>query len=1077
MLERTVGCREPGSLRRILPRASRALKSRRSLHSGFWHHNALDLELSPLCSVLLGGSTTKNEDCELQNHTPSLIQAGFHFDFLYPTGTLGFLRQYMGLGFGRQNGRPATLKSVMTRGRLYTSPADNGSTEVITPTTTSTEHVRYSPATIFPELSQIGSSPTARSSQADSHRVISSRTLDSDYEAAWQSYLTMDESEKNEARRKLVRYLSESRRVVDAERIIEMFEKLETAERDIEANGTVIRSYLRLRNLTDAVILHNTALSTLKCCVGASDILAYMIENSLWTHAVNFWTRFQLLYYDLPRMPDDIFAVIEGRSDLIDPAIELAQHIDARAETLSNIPEMIKFASRLAGRAVINSASAGDERRFDILLRHFKKWDVYLKEEYQYILDNLVKLRNSVFAVRWYRNSRQKRGITFARRSLDDMIYVFCKYHSVKGLQEVMEDFFQFHGHPTVLAYRRSMAEFAPLGDSQTVHALFDQFLVRIKYGRPSARLKASDMAPILHVHAKRGELRDVIKHFDEIQTVHALEPDVLCWNILLDAYGKVGDVEGAFEIFETILESVQVQPDAITFGTIMGICATRGDLERLLEIYQLSLSLNIQTDAFMASYLVLAHIQNDQLQEAERICENALGMNLKGSKTRMWNFLLLAYAMRRQIDKVNQLLQRMSEVQLEYDEYTYAALIQALAMVGQPVRAEMVLNHIMKDAGFRPTSFHYAIVMGSYLRSRNYRKVYHLQKLIIKRRNLTESASTKLLLLKANDHELFEFGTDGERGRRALEMFQDVLSTMNQQEMIVDAQKGTHRVPRHIAYSTMLYSYVITVLGETRMYESAEALYKDFIKTLPENEKASPPIATLSAIMTAKRYEGDWKVVQEFWDIALSKAKEQGGPLNRLNPPSQTDRTTPDVFNFSSFREAEKIVPLHQLDLTRCLEIYMNALEDGGQIASIPAIVNGLLEDGFLLDNKNWNQYIQILAKGLYFKLAFELCEQKLMDNWTGWGYMRWGLPMRYKLPVELRRERKAQLHLRPNMHTFLYLAKAYLDLQDMAAESSESEAMLKEILETCPRVIGALKQMRRTDDPLERAILRNAQ
>lgn len=1075
MLERTVGCREPGTLRRLLPGSRRPLKSHRALHAGFWHHNTLDLELSPLYSALLHSLNAQDRDYELRRNTPPVMHAGLHLDFLYPFNTLSFLRQYMGWGLDKQDGRRTSIGSVRAGRRSYTSSTEDGSSEETATALASTEDAQYRLADILTAPSQISQASKEHAWPAVLPQALESHSKDSDYKKAWALYLLLNESDKNKARRELIRYLSGSRRVIDAERVIEIFEQLDKADRDVEAHAAAIRSYLSLRNLTGAISLYNDAVNNLQYPAGASDILAYMIENSFWSHAVNFWIEFQGLRDRFPQLSYNIYTAIESRSDLLNPAIELAEHVNARLETSSDPRKMVKFASKLVKNAIVNSASAGDRLRFEALLDIFQSWDIYLVTEYQHLLDKLLELKETKFAVRCYRKAHDKHEIKFTRGTLHNMLLIFCKYHSVKGIQQVMDDFFRFYKHPSSFAYRKSMAEFASQGDTETVHALFEQHLALCKLMTGQRMLRPGDMAPILHVHARRGELEEVIKYFNEIETVHGLQPDLLCWNILIDAYGKVQDSDGAFETFETLVGLGHPSADDYTFGTIMGICATRGDFERVVEVYRLSLSMNIETSASMVNCLVLAHIQNDCLLEAEKICETALRMELKGSKTRMWNALILAYGLRRDLSKVNQLLRRMSEAQLDYDQHTYSALMQALAMVGQSSRAHVILKRVMKKAGIQRTSFHYAIVMGSYLATGNFRRIYLLQKRMIER-NISHSASTKLLSIKAEDHELFESGSNAERGSRALEMFQEVLSSMDQRAVSVDDQKGIHRAPRHIAYPTMIYSYVMLVLGQSNQFETAEELYEAFIKTLPQSERASPPIDVLSAIMTARHKSGDWTGVEQFWDLALSKAKQQGAPLRSLNVPSSSDVSSADGLNISSLNiKAPTIMPIHQLDLTRCLSVYMNALAAEGKAGLISAVVDGLLQDGFLLDSKNWNQYIQILAQHRYYELAFRLCEDKLMDNWTGWATIRWRQPVRNRLPIELRNKRKQSLHLRPNTHTFLYLSRAYLDLQDMATESRLSEERLDIILKTCPRTIQAINTMERTDSSLEREILRD--
>ena len=50
----------------------------------------------------------------------------------------------------------------------------------------------------------------------------------------------------------------------------------------------------------------------------------------------------------------------------------------------------------------------------------------------------------------------------------------------------------------------------------------------------------ADDIAPLLDVHSRRGELSEVIKIFNGIEETYGVQPSIKCWNILINAYGKV---------------------------------------------------------------------------------------------------------------------------------------------------------------------------------------------------------------------------------------------------------------------------------------------------------------------------------------------------------------------------------------------------------------------------------------------------------------------------------------------------------------------------------------------------------
>jgi pentatricopeptide repeat-containing protein PET309 len=1073
MLERTAGCLESGSLRRLLPGPRKPLKSRRMLHSGFWNHNSVEPELSPLYSALLRGPESADQDSEIQNQTPSTLQAGFLLDFLYPAGTLNFLRQYTGWGIDRQDGRQTRFGIRRLGQRLYTSSATDSS---------GAENAAIAPEAPV-RTQDFLSGKRAETNEPDQDVIMGGQAAQSlrktmvltrsqDYEEAWRQYLLLGDSEKNELQRELMQYMSTSGRVLEAERAIEIFEQLDEANRDADAYSIVIRSYLRLRSLSDAVKLYKEALRNLQFPAGASELLSYMIENSLWSQAIGFWKDFQSFRDHSPGLSYNIFSTTQNLSNLIGQAIGLAEYVIGRMETSPESTELITFTSKIVRRALLNPEV--DERRFEKLLSFLQEWNFDTSEIYERAFEMLLETKQSRFAVNCYRKVRREREVKFSRPTLHSLLTVFCNNHSVIGMQQILDDFFRFYSKPTRFAYRKCMTEFAAQGDAKTVHALFEQYVARFE--SKSRLLDAGDIAPILHVHAKRGELAEVIKYFNQFQDVYKLQPNLLCWNILIDAYAKVHDTEGAFESFEKLLESDYLQPDHYTFGTVMGIYATHGDLDRVVEIYRLASSMKIEKSAAMVDCVVLAHIQDERLQQAEKICEDALIMNLKGSKTRMWNYLLHAYAMRRDLVNVNRLLRRMSEAGLDYDQHTYSALMQALAMVKQPDRAYAILQDVMRDAGVRVTSLHYAVVMGGYIANGEYRKVFHLQNRM-KRRGIRNSASTKFIAMKAADAEdqkLLESGTEKEQGQRALQMFQEVLNSMDQQDISVSTQKGTHRMPRHIAYTSMFYSYVMFVLGQSNETETVEELYNQFIRTLPEDARDSPPIAVLSAMMLTKLRNRDSKGVQECWDLAVAKAKAQGVPLRPLGRAAQSDLAQLDSFDSSSTYENPKIVPLHQLDLSRSLSTYMISLARQGRSDDIPSVVNGLLEEGFLLDNKNWNLYIQLLAQRYRYKLAFELCEEKLMDGWTGWARLRWQEPVRNRLPIEVRNKKKEPKHLRPNSSTLLFLARGFLELQAMSAESRASQMLLEDLQRTCPRTLLAIRTMQRTDNALEREILR---
>lgn len=103
MLERATGCLESGSLRRLLPASRSSVKSRRTLHSGFWSHGASD-DISTLWTVLVRGpESLEQQHREKHRMGPAAASSNTGLlDFLYPTAALNLIRRYSSWGVERQ---------------------------------------------------------------------------------------------------------------------------------------------------------------------------------------------------------------------------------------------------------------------------------------------------------------------------------------------------------------------------------------------------------------------------------------------------------------------------------------------------------------------------------------------------------------------------------------------------------------------------------------------------------------------------------------------------------------------------------------------------------------------------------------------------------------------------------------------------------------------------------------------------------------------------------------------------------------------------------------------------------------
>ncbi|KAH6673764.1 hypothetical protein B0J14DRAFT_541444 [Halenospora varia] len=692
--------------------------------------------------------------------------------------------------------------------------------------------------------------------------------------------------------------------------------------------------------------------------------------------------------------------------------------------------------------------------RFNYLIGYLRRAGAINTEEFRGLVSMLSKIGQHDSIIKWYGETRLDPLMNFSRTTLHTVIKSLSHIHDTHGLKILLEDFTRFFKRPTKIAYVECMREFADQGDAKLVHELFDQY-IGTYFPQPRGLLPVANLMPLLHVHAKRGEVALVKKHFDEISDKYGLRPSLGCWNILINAYGKLNQYDKAVECFESLLRDTDLEIDDYTVGTLMGMAASRGDIDQVFELGEYAEQLKINKSCAMVDSVVLSYIRNGNLKKAESRCEEAISERLTGTRTRMWNYLLIAYAQARDLLNVNRVLQRMSSLNIKYDEYTYSALMQALCIVGQTGKARQIMKKVLPKAGLKPNSSHYAILMGGYIRNGDEEEVFRL----FNEKIIDETASTNMMLLRANmmaDEKLLAWGTEEEKFKRAVSMLLEV--TFDPQHMATSSlRKGITRGPLDVAYSASLHGYAMFILGQYHEFASVYELYERFKNTLSAEDREHPPINILSALIATKWGERDHKGVEECWNLAMAEAKRQGLPFQVSD--SKPDRSESGL----------NLLYDYELELSRCLGPYLESLADVGKIDLMVQTVNEYMDYGFVLNHQNWNLYIRLLCKRNRVKLAFRLCEARLMPNFPGWRLLRRqqfpNAP--HNLPGSFKQMSNNPRYARPLSHTIAILAGSYIRLTNAASESPGYQALLEDLEHLCPKSLNAVISMQRIGIP----------
>lgn len=1034
MLERTAASLEPCNLQRVLPPTATSLKSRRRLHTTFWHHGAADIELSSVWQTLIRDPleslnllpTTQSSRAE------SLTASTFLLDFLYPQGASSLLKKLSPSVLDRYERPRLYLRGGLSRG--FTSSAQQstpplGDTQSnhatanapaeVAATTQEDEFDEYDdefvddgevPDMVVPPVStdQFTGAITGRPRQPprEELRDILEAGNESDFNRAWQLYHF----------------------------------KAKSREERIAFRDQFLDYATKFRSM--------------------SQLLALAIKFEKWETLGNIWERFP----DAHR--DDVRALNWEHLESILSVDELGSGLKGlvfriRQASRTVVREDPAFAKSLLDRMIYPCIRRYllrlDPKIFIPLLKILK--DPLLYEDF---LAHAKVFKHDV-TVELYTQYRKLPQVKIRGHIMRSMMeHVFYPAEDAAGMEMVRKDWFQRFDKFDIHSYKVCMNFYARRGDATSVQRLWHEFTTHYPQRKSSVQAQRPDFLPLLHVHAVRGELGEVRRIFSTLQGTYGAKLNVICWNILLNAHAKAGEYDAAVRVFGVLKEACK--PDLYSFGTIMGLSGTRGDLEFTLELYRMAKDDGLMPNVTMVDAVVEAYCQNDKYAEAENIC--ALTTKAKRYTreecTILWNTLLYHHANRRDLTTVNRILVEMTERNIPYNNDTYDYLLRGLALCRQPHHALYLLNTAVRDHSFKPTLRHYSLLMTAYLQAGEPPEALRTSTLL---RDLGIPRTGDIMLRVFQALGAMESAQrDGDTSKQrnyllsALRQFRRSIEAAQQPAAATqygDAWVQPARAPDTVAARTDQASLLIFLFTKMRLITTVQDILELWRSSSPETSNMQdPPLRLLDALMLSAFYEGNYEEVKNIWQITYDRALQ----MSRVSAPGTT-RTEP--------------LPSTRYILNNGLKTMQRMYATQGDPDGLREVMSSVLQAGFRPDSKNWNYYIQFLVSMKKFREAFVVCEEQLMPYWMGWMRVRSKVQgVQTHLSLDARRRGSEARHLRPISYTLITLSKAYMDLEQMAAWSPEADRLLNYIVDRCPGVMSAVKTLLRTGTDLERKI-----
>ncbi|RDK46396.1 MCM-domain-containing protein [Aspergillus phoenicis ATCC 13157] len=895
--------------------------------------------------------------------------------------------------------------------------------------------------------------------------------------------------------------IGSSERDVDSRRARRLLNSLPTESRTSEDYLHMTKSCIATGNFSDVIGICREAVS---CGRGVSCwayCFAQFVNSERWDYVQDIWRSRPLgdnslwhavaPWLQLSSVHKPLFALADYLQDqsLHSPARHAARFI------LNNVFSSTEFAEATATETLL------------ALLQKFNHLDMVTSRNYFDLINILQESEHRSTFVRSivvYRNFRwQMEEETPPRKLLAKLLKRLASFEITTGILYFLDEISQFHRKPTEDVYRQALIVFSRAGDVDNVQHVFERFLS--DHGKPRSRKL---VAPLLYVYARIGDVEKTTRQFRRISEEFNLQPNIICWNILLTAYSKAGDLSGTFAMFKKMIEE-GVEPSSHTFGIMMGLCANRGDVTHVRDLLSLAQQHNVQITAPMIDTVVEAYCNNSEWEMAEHVAETCLGLDVKGSRVRMWNILLWNYAFRMDLEAISRIRSRMDAAGLEPDDMTYSALMLSLVLIGQTDSARRILRALHRGRRVYATEFHYAVILYGYLKDRN-RDMVHIIFREIKDRFNQPGLGSRLLVLKSQiQRDLQLLAQGGQVGNHAnirLENSEKFLAeTLADYHSTKLATKypllGSGRMSARKGFPAVYYEYMISAYGMKGAYLSARRLFDDYTASHApkdsdeENYHDIAPLRLLSALMLAHLKAEQYHQVEECWNLAFTRALKIASPTSpdidewlsrQLNPPATTKK--------------DPILPAYRFMLSRPLSLYLRSLAYGNEVSKISEVIAKYVEAGFSMTTFNWSTFVQMLASSdrLSDQIeAFTVFEHKFMPNFPGWDNLRRGYgarppgvpstidamenPKRAKPPNvlgKLGRRYWSKIQpdfMQPTYVSMVYLAAALRRLRERSIHEGGTD--LQAIYDAAPKTIAAVARLPYLREKFQGVLLRRRQ
>lgn len=984
----------------------------RMLHSAFWVHGSGELDLSSAGMFGLGLGGSGSEGCGVEDDAGGRGQLRGKEDivrlgFLYPTRALTFL-WYLSTPPRRDDHEFFQFRKVFShrRRRQYMTARKGSGLEI-----------KFPAAEEVPKLD----------CQFVSLQHLRSTGRHDMFDEAWYHYLQEkdrgDGLSKKNRRLWVLSYFENSDRRLEKERTVTMLQQIPVDKKQPDDYRGIVHALLDLDMLEPAFsVLEDNILNCHSSHLAGFERFIARCAQSNWDMAVKAWELLERCPPDHPsRLDTHMIAYMVP--DFKERFFDMVEKVQGASEQRL-VYELLRGALRALTR---NTLPERENKDYEPFWGTMRSLGMEVKaEDYECILFHLYRHHNFTQATDLYLEYRRFSGLKAKDSVLNATLRAFREQMDYRGMQMVFDDWFAFGSQPDQQAYYVIMREMAKHGEAVVVKELMDQFFDRflVENVRPFTHL--------MQAHIIRGELEEVVRVFGEVKE-RGLQPDTICYNILINAYSKALDVDGALQRVQEMV-SANLKPDAYTWTTLITLASERGDVENTERMFNEAREAGFEPNNMTYAALIAANVSAGNIEAAESVLQMAEDARADAPDprpmTQLWNNLLTAYAWGRDSGKLNQAYNRMRVTRVPFDEYTYGILMHSLCLVDKVEAAENILR-ALKEEGFVPNEIHYATIMVGYMRRRDLAKVWDTFRDMGVQDISPYSTSLAILIQASAFVEHAKWRVRG--GSLFLESAEEILAQVVAKKEVLDLLSMD---PVKAATPPWLFTPLVSIYGKEGLYQPSMENFEAFLELAAAQKPGGtkPTIKMYSALMNAHFKAKNTQGVRLVWELVKKAARKLSIPI-----ANEVQKST--------------VVWSRRHILCVPFTIFINAMSEDGDLQCIDAELHLLSKAGYEFDNNIWNTYVQAFASTGELSRAFMVCETKLMPGW----------PARKSYYFIQESELKGTLPIfYPFIRTLEGLATELRQIENLMREGNRVAAgALREFERLTPKTYGACQDL----------------